>query len=125
MPTFSGFSRAAVFVLATAVLSALPAASASPSAEPGAAAAPRVHTVKIKGMAFVPATLEVSVGDTIVWVNEDLVPHTATAIVDGATVFDSGVFPASASWKYVTTKSGPIPYVCLLHPTMKATLIVR
>ncbi|HEY0839251.1 MAG TPA: cupredoxin family copper-binding protein [Vulgatibacter sp.] len=125
MPTLSGFSRAAAFVLATVVLSALPAASAAPTAETGAGAAPRVHTVKIKGMAFEPATLEVSVGDTVVWVNEDLVPHTATAIVDGVAVFDSGVFPANASWKYVATKSGTIPYVCVLHPTMKATLVVR
>jgi len=73
----------------------------------------------------VPATLEVSVGDTIEWVNEDLVPHTATAIRDGRTLFDSGVFPAKASWRYVASEAGSFPYVCLLHPTMKGKLIVR
>jgi plastocyanin len=78
----------------------------------------------MKGMAFVPATLEVAVGDTVVWVNDDLVPHTATA-ASGETVFDSGMVPPNGSWKYVTTKAGTIPYVCTLHPTMKGTLIVR
>jgi len=85
----------------------------------------RVHTVKIKGMAYEPATLEVAVGDTVLWVNEDLVPHTATSVVDGKKVFDSGEFPPKASWKWVAAKAGTFPYVCLLHPTMKGTVIVR
>jgi plastocyanin len=122
--TLTGFGRAAAFVLALTALAALPVERAS-SAPEKAAAAPKTHTVKIKGMAYVPATLEVSVGDTVVWVNEDMVAHTATAIVDGTTIFDSGVFAPKASWKWVASKPGKIPYVCTLHPTMKGTLIVR
>lgn len=125
MPTRSGFARTLTLAFAVAGLSALPVERAAPEPAKAADATPRVHKVSIKGMDFEPATLEVSVGDTIVWVNDDLVPHTATAIVDGAPVFDSGVFPANASWKYVASKSGRFPYVCLLHPTMKGTLIVR
>ena len=125
MPTLSRMARTAALFSAMAIMAALPIESASPAPEKTADVAPRVHTVTIKGMNFAPATLEVSNGETVVWVNDDLVPHTATAIVDGATVFDSGVFPPNASWRYVASKSGTIPYVCLLHPTMKGTLIVR
>ena len=37
------------------------------------------HQVTIEGFAFVPATLEVAVGDTVVFTNKDGAPHTATA----------------------------------------------
>lgn len=120
MLTSASSARIIARVLAACALSILFTLPAE-----GSKAAPQIHTVKIKGMVFVPATLEVSVGDTVVWVNEDLVPHTATAIAGDTKVFDSGVLPAKATWKYVAAKSGTIPYVCLLHPTMKATLIVH
>jgi len=83
-------------------------------------AAHRVHVVTIKGMQFDPAELVVERGSEVVWVNEDLVPHTATA---GA--FDSGSIPAGASWTHVATRAGDYPYVCAFHPTMKGRLIVR
>ena len=40
---------------------------------------PQMHTVTIEGMRFQPEMLTVERGDTIVWVNKDLVPHTATS----------------------------------------------
>jgi len=44
-----------------------------------AATAPRpvTHTVTIEGMQFRPQALSVALGDTVVWVNKDLVAHTA------------------------------------------------
>ena len=83
--------------------------------------ASRVHRVVIQGMQFVPAEITVPVGDTIVWVNEDLVPHTATA----SGVFDSGVIASKAEWRLVVSSRGVLGYGCTMHPTMKATLIVR
>jgi len=41
-------------------------------------AAPKTHLARIAGFQFVPNKLEVNVGDTVIWKNEDLVPHTAT-----------------------------------------------
>ncbi len=86
-----------------------------------APAAATTHTVAIDGMQFVPATLRVRRGDTVVWVNRDLVPHTATA----PRRFDSGAVAAGASWRHVVTEDGRVDYVCTLHPTMKATLWVE
>ena len=83
--------------------------------------APRQHTVHIDGMAFVPAALHVKRGDRIVFVNQDLVPHTATA-KDGA--FDSGRIAAGASWALTASRSGRVALVCAYHPTMTATLVV-
>jgi plastocyanin len=88
----------------------------------GALAASATHTVVIADMKFAPETLTVKPGDTVVWVNKDFFPHTATA-QDRS--FDSREIATNKSWKYVAGAKGEFPYVCTLHPTMKATLIVK
>lgn len=79
-----------------------------------------VHTVVIEHMQFSPPTLTVRRGERVVWVNQDLVPHTATA----AGAFDSRSLAAGASWSHVARQAGRHDYVCTLHPTMKGTLVV-
>ena len=85
-------------------------------------AVPKTHTVTIEGMRFQPQTLTVSSGDTIVWVNKDLVPHTATSKAGG---FDSQTIQADESWKYTAGTKGEFAYICAFHPAMKATLRVQ
>ena len=97
------------------------AAGAALLVAPALAAGPRTHTVLMTGVRFVPQTLEVQRGDTVEWVNDDLVPHTATATGG----FDSGSVAPKARWKRVMGKAGTIPYVCRFHPTMKGTLQIR
>ena len=79
------------------------------------------HTVVIDAMAFKPATLTIKMGDRVVFQNHDLVPHTATA----AGRFDSGVIQTAASWSVDLKTAGRYDYVGLLHPSMKAVLVVR
>jgi plastocyanin len=50
------------------------------------AAKPATHTVTIENTAFSPAELDIKAGDTIVRVNEDPYPHSATSEAGG---FDS------------------------------------
>jgi plastocyanin len=83
---------------------------------------PTTHTVTIEGMRFQPDVLTVAPGDTIVWVNRDLVPHTATS-KDGG--FDSKEIQADGSWRYTIRTAGDFAYVCTFHPTMTATLRVE
>ncbi|HET9025461.1 MAG TPA: cupredoxin family copper-binding protein [Burkholderiaceae bacterium] len=97
----------------TAVIAALVAVAPSFGAE--------THTIAMEGMKFAPASLTVKRGDAVVWVNRDLVAHTATA--SGA--FDSGPIAAGKSWRFVARAPGRHEYVCSLHPTMKATLVVE
>ena len=82
---------------------------------------PRRHVVEMQGMAFHPQVLEVQQGDTVVWVNRDFYPHTAT---DTEGRFDSGVIPAGQSWTLTVEASGELRYICTFHPTMRATLRV-
>jgi plastocyanin len=84
---------------------------------------PRTHTVEIRGMEFHPAALTAGVGDTIVWINRDIVPHSATA--SGQTGWDTGTLTQGQTGRYVANSKGVISYVCTLHPTMHGKLTVR
>lgn len=103
---------------AAAVLVVLVAPAATGAAcTPG----PSVHTVTIDATRFQPADLKVRVGDTVIWVNKDLFPHTATA----RGVFDSGSIAADSSWRYTVATSGITEYDCTFHPTMKGRLLAE
>lgn len=81
-----------------------------------------VHTVVIEGMKFMPDTITVARGDTVVWINKDFFPHTVTA-TGGR--FDSHEIKAAKSWKFVPGKNGEFGYLCTLHPLMKGMLVVK
>ena len=83
---------------------------------------PVTHTVTIDGSRFEPETLSVAAGDTVVWVNKDLVAHTATSKTG---VFDSGLIAPGKSWKYKPKRVGDFAYSCTYHPTMNGTLRVK
>lgn len=82
----------------------------------------RTHAVEIRSFAYHPTRLEVERGDRVVWVNRDVVVHTATAET-GA--WDSGALEASGSWGLTADAAGSHGYTCALHPTMRATVVVR
>jgi plastocyanin len=88
----------------------------------GPVTAATVHTVTIDGFAFKPPSVSVKEGDTVVWRNDDPVPHTATAKEAG---LDSGDIAAGASYRFVARKKGRFAYLCTLHPIMKGELIVE
>ncbi len=73
-------------------------------------------------MAFHPAALRVRAGDTIVWVNRDFVPHTATA-PDSA--WTSPPLGQGERWSMVAPVAGAGTYICAFHPVMEARLIVE
>ena len=83
---------------------------------------PTTHTVTMENMRFQPENVTVASGDTIVWVNKDLVPHTATSKAGG---FDSQIIQAGKSWRFTVRKKGDFAYVCTFHPTMTAVLRIE
>jgi plastocyanin len=101
------------------LLGCLLAAGTLPSHAAGTGAA---HVVTIEAMQFSPPTLEVKVGDTVTWKNKDPFPHNV-ASPDGQV--HSGDLQGGATWKFKARKKGVYPYVCTLHPGMKATLVVK
>jgi nitrite reductase (NO-forming) len=76
--------------------------------------------------AYAPNPIEVGVGDTITWTNDDTQPHTATSgeavTPDGN--FDSGIMAPAATFDFTFTEAGEYPYFCLLHPNMVGTVSV-
>jgi plastocyanin len=80
-----------------------------------------VDTVIIKQMQFFPAEINVNMGDTIVWINNDLVPHNVTSLQSGA--FYSDTINVGASWKMEVKDSAS--YLCSIHPTMIAKINVK
>ena len=84
---------------------------------------PVTHTVTIDGSSFKPATLTIKAGDTVMWVNKDIVSHTATSRAGKG--FESGALATGKSWKHTFKAKGDFPYDCRFHPIMKATLRVE
>ena len=82
----------------------------------------KTHTVAMIGMRFQPEMLTVAPGDTVMWVNQDVVSHTATSTAGG---FDSRAVDPEKTWKVTLRKKGEFPYVCKYHPMMTGTLHVK
>ena len=83
---------------------------------------PQMHTVIIDASAFQQELLIVNAGDTVVWTNRDLFPHTVTA-THGS--FDSKAIAPGQSWKYTPKGKGTFDYKCAYHTTMTAVLKVK
>jgi plastocyanin len=78
--------------------------------------------IEIRDMAFHPAEAQVNVGDTVIWINRDFVPHTATAT---GGVWSSPTLGQEESWYWVADGTGRGNYVCDFHPTMEGRLIIN
>jgi plastocyanin len=80
-----------------------------------------VTEVSIVDVAFAPVDIEVPVGTTVDWANEDPFAHTVTAR-DGA--FDSGTMEAGDTFSQTFSEPGSYEYFCAIHPSMTGTVSV-
>jgi plastocyanin len=73
---------------------------------------------------FTPPTVTVVIGvnNTVVWTNDDSVPHTVTAD-DGS--FSSGNLNPGDSYSFTFTTPGTYTYHCSYHSWMKGTVVVK
>jgi plastocyanin len=87
-----------------------------------AAIAPPTHaatiTIVMDKLVISPGAATAKVGDTIEWVNKDVVAHTATAKNGDFDV----MIPPQKTVTYVLKNAGTVDYYCRFHPNMKATL---
>jgi plastocyanin len=76
--------------------------------------------VAMEDYRFAPESLEVAVGDTVTWVNQGAVQHSATSGEVGAPdgKWDSGLLSSGGSFMHVFTAAGNYHYYCLLHGSM-------
>jgi plastocyanin len=116
-------TAASLLMIACSGKPSAPAGGNQLSTESGAAPAARTSTVLVSQFKFRPETVTVSPGDTVEWKNADAVPH-ALISQDKKTI-QSGNIEKHASWTFRAEKEGTYDYQCLIHPTMKARLIVQ
>ena len=84
--------------------------------------------------AYNPNPIEVNVGQTVLWTNDDFSFHTVTSGEVGDTnsdrIFDSGLAGPTAlastgkTYEYTFEVAGEYPYFCILHPGMVGKVIV-
>ena len=86
-----------------------------------ASAVPAAKQVTIGGMAMTPQQLTVQAGDTVEWLNKDVVGHTTTE--KKSSVWNVSIAPGKSA-KVVMKKAGSYDYYCRYHPNMVARLIV-
>jgi plastocyanin len=76
--------------------------------------------IVMDNLGFVPAETQAKVGDTIEWINNDILAHTATANNGDWNV----VIAPKKTQMQALQKAGSFDYYCKYHPNMKGKLIV-
>lgn len=78
--------------------------------------------------AYVPNPVEVKVGESATWTNDDSQIHTATSGAVGAedsgSVFDSGILSPKATFDFTFDTAGEYDFYCTLHPQMFGKVVV-
>jgi plastocyanin len=105
---------------APAAATPAPPAVTAPS-QAGVAHKAAAQSVNMGDFFFSPASVTISVGDTVTWHNSGQAPHTATAN-DGS--FDTGTINAGGSGSHTFSTAGTFSYICTIHPNMKGTVRV-
>jgi glucose/arabinose dehydrogenase/plastocyanin len=82
-----------------------------------------------------PSPLNVAVGTSVKWINNDILPHTVTEGEAAATSyqqstinkskFDSGILGPAQTFEHTFVQPGTIKYYCTIHPFMSGEVIVK
>lgn len=79
---------------------------------------PKTHIVEIKGMKFIPENMEVSPGDSVKWINKDIVAHNVTE--EPSKAWGSPDLKPGES--FITEVNTAGSYKCTLHPVMEGKI---
>ncbi|HET6716175.1 MAG TPA: plastocyanin/azurin family copper-binding protein [Nitrososphaeraceae archaeon] len=81
-----------------------------------------------EGYLFVPDSIQVKVGDTITWTNDDETLHTVSSgsgtDENMGVLFDSGMMGKGKIFEHTFTVAGEYPYFCIVHPDMIGKVLV-
>ena len=80
------------------------------------------NEIGIDNFQFTPPALTVKRGTTVVWINNDDVPH---LIVSAKSKFASPILDSDQRFSTTLTVPGTYDYFCSLHPKMQGKVIVR
>lgn len=88
---------------------------------PVKAAATMRRTI-IKNISYMQPKIQVTVGTTVEWTNNDPLPHSVTS--DGKS-FDSGLIQPGHTYRHTFTRAGTYSFHCIPHPFMRGVVVVR
>ncbi|HEU5114174.1 MAG TPA: cupredoxin family copper-binding protein [Candidatus Paceibacterota bacterium] len=97
------------------------AQTAQPAKTTSAVPAGKTVYVSISNYSFVPATLSIAKGTTVVWTNHDSMPHTVTAAPGGPS---SKELSKGVTYSFTFNTPGTVNYHCSIHPGMLGTVFV-
>jgi plastocyanin len=84
--------------------------------------------VAIQNFAFVPASVTVPAGTTVIWTNQDSAPHAivsdATPLFSNGAIFTSSQLAQGQQFSFTFNNAGTYLYHCGIHPFMKGTITV-
>ena len=100
----------ALAVAVFAVAAAFPAASAADL------------EVNIDQFAFLPQRITVKAGTSVIWINDDDVPHT---VASSSKLFKSKALDTKDRFSFTFTTPGTYEYFCSLHPHMTGAIVVE
>jgi plastocyanin len=83
---------------------------------------PAKVAVSIDNFNFAPNAITVAVGTTVVWTNNDDVPHNVT---NPDKAFKSPTLDTGEKWEYTFQKAGTFNYYCTIHPKMTGKVVVQ
>ena len=95
--------------------------AATTTTPPTTAAPAAANVVSIADFAFDAPMLEVPVGTTVEWVNNDSFTHSVVA-EDGS--FQSEDLAPGDRFTFTFTTPGSFAYLCGIHPSMRGTIVV-
>jgi len=80
--------------------------------------------VSITNFSFNPGAVNLRLGDSVHWTNNDEVPHTSTGDSPLA-LWNSGNIPSGQDFTFAFSAAGTYPYHCNIHTFMAAQLTVK
>jgi len=76
----------------------------------------KINEVQVLSNSFSPASMNVSVGDTVRWtIVSGFHTTTSTSVPAGAATWDQPISPFSPTYEYIVTKAGTYNYQCTPH----------
>ena len=126
MSVVTGFLRSSLVIFSSVFL----LNGCSPSTEentktnetpPEEKPAPSLYIVQIEQMKFLPAAINVNKGDTVMWVNNDMVAHDVTEEKNKS--WSSSLLQPGKSWKLVVKENAE--YYCSIHAVMKGSIAIK
>ncbi|MFZ2049110.1 MAG: cupredoxin domain-containing protein [Minisyncoccia bacterium] len=92
------------------------------TAQAASAQVPKTVQVEIKNMSFIPSTIKINPGDTIMWTNNDETAH--SIVFDDKNLMKSKTLQKGDTFGFAYATPGTLTYHCGIHSSMKGSIVV-